>query len=72
VREGVEHLAKMGVIPVLRPITIQPLRKEEIKATRPDAKRLLKLAWMTREIIDKYGLRVDSRRRCVLPVRAAI
>jgi biotin synthase-related radical SAM superfamily protein len=59
VREGVEHLAKMGVIPVLRPITIQPLRKDELEASRPRAERLLKLARMTREIIDKYGLRVD-------------
>jgi len=67
VREGVEHLAKIGVIPVLRPITIQPLRKDELEAaTRPDAERLLKLAWMTREIIDKYGLRVDvSQTMCL-------
>ncbi len=66
VREGVEHLAKMGVIPVLRPITIQPLRKDELEATRPSAERLLKLALMTREIIDKYGLRVDvSQTMCL-------
>jgi biotin synthase-related radical SAM superfamily protein len=58
VREGVEYLAKMGVIPVLRPITIQPLRKDELEATRPSAERLLKLARMTREIIATYGLRV--------------
>jgi len=67
VREGVEHLAKIGVIPVLRPITIQPLRKDELEAaTRPDAERLLKLARMTRELIDKYGLRVDvSQTMCL-------
>jgi biotin synthase-related radical SAM superfamily protein len=59
VRGGVEHLVKMGVIPVLRPITIQPLRKDELEATRSRAERLLKLALMTRGIIDKYGLRVD-------------
>ncbi|MEA2074772.1 MAG: hypothetical protein U9O85_03440 [Euryarchaeota archaeon] len=65
-REGVEHLAKVGVIPVLRPITIQPLRKDELEATRPRAERLLKLALMTREIIDKYGLRVDvSQTMCL-------
>ena len=58
-RGGVEHLAKVGVIPILRPITIQPLRKGELEATRPRAERLLKLALMTRGIIDKYGLRVD-------------
>jgi biotin synthase-related radical SAM superfamily protein len=66
VREGVEHVAKMGVIPVLRPITIQPLRKDELEATRPSAERLLKLALMTREIIDMYGLRVDvSQTMCL-------
>jgi len=66
VREGVEHLAKMGVIPVLRPITIQPLRKDELEATRPSAERLLKLARMTREILDKYGLRVEvSQTMCL-------
>jgi biotin synthase-related radical SAM superfamily protein len=59
VREGVEYLARMGVIPVLRPITIQPLRKDELEATRPSAERLLTLARMTREIIATYGLRVE-------------
>ena len=66
-REGVEHLAKIGVIPVLRPITIQPLRKDELEATRPRAERLLRLARMTREILDKYGLRVDVSQTMCLP-----
>ncbi|MDI6885157.1 MAG: hypothetical protein QMD22_02185 [archaeon] len=66
-REGVEYLAKMGVIPILRPITIPPLRKGEITATRPTAERLLKLAKMTREILDKYGLRVDVSQTMCLP-----
>jgi biotin synthase-related radical SAM superfamily protein len=67
VREGVEYLAKMGVIPVLRPITIPPLRKDELEATQPSAERLLKLARMTREILDKYGLRVDVSQTMCLP-----
>jgi biotin synthase-related radical SAM superfamily protein len=67
VREGVEYLAKMGVIPVLRPITIPPLRKDELEATRPSAERLLKLAMMTREILDTYGLRVDVAETMCLP-----
>jgi len=66
VREGVEHLARMGVIPILRPITIQPLRKYELEAARPSAERLLKLARMTSEILDKYGLHVDvSQTMCL-------
>jgi biotin synthase-related radical SAM superfamily protein len=63
----VEYLAKMGVIPVLRPITIPPLRKEELEATRPSAERLLKLAQMTREILDKYGLHVEVAQTMCLP-----
>ena len=60
VRQGVESLAQMGVIPVLRPISKSPLRQEELKtATRPSPERLLKLTRMTREILDKYGLRAD-------------
>jgi len=61
VRQGVEYLAEMGVIPVLRPISITPLRKEELTmATRPSPERLLKLTKMTREILEKYGLSVDA------------
>lgn len=57
VRKGVDYLAKMGVIAVLRPISISPLRKEELKtAVRPGPERLLKLTTMTREILKKYGL----------------
>jgi biotin synthase-related radical SAM superfamily protein len=67
VREGVEYLAKMGVIPVLRPITIPPLRKDELVATRPSAERLLKLTKMTREILYTYGLRVDVAETMCLP-----
>jgi biotin synthase-related radical SAM superfamily protein len=66
VRQGVEYLAKMGVIAVLRPITLSPYRKGEISATRPDAERLLNLAKMTRGILEKYGLSVDvSQTMCL-------
>jgi biotin synthase-related radical SAM superfamily protein len=67
VRQGVEYLAKMGVIPILRPITIQPLRKGEIVATRPSADRLLKLTKMTHEILDKHSLSVEASKTMCLP-----
>jgi biotin synthase-related radical SAM superfamily protein len=67
VRQGVEYLAKMGVIPILRPITIQPLRRGEIRATRPRAERLLKLTKMTQEILYKYGLSVEVSKTMCLP-----
>jgi biotin synthase-related radical SAM superfamily protein len=67
VRQGVEYLAKMGVIPILRPITIPPLRKGEITATRPSAERLLKLTKMNHEILDKCGLNVEVSQTMCLP-----
>jgi biotin synthase-related radical SAM superfamily protein len=67
VRKGVEYLAKMGVIAVLRPITISPYRKGEISAIRPDAARLLKLTKMTRDILKKYDLHVEVSQTMCLP-----
>jgi biotin synthase-related radical SAM superfamily protein len=67
VHAGVEYLAKMGVIPILRPITIPPLRKDELEATRPSGERLLKLGMMTREIVEKYGLNVEESQTMCLP-----
>jgi biotin synthase-related radical SAM superfamily protein len=67
VRKGVEYLAKIGVIAVLRPITISPYRQGEISATRPSAERLLRLTKMTREILDTYDLDVTvSQTMCLL------
>lgn len=67
VRKGVEYLAKMGVIAVLRPITISPYREGEISATRPNAGRLLKLTKMTRDILQKYDLHVEVSQTMCLP-----
>ena len=67
VRKGVEYLAKMGVIAVLRPITISPYRQGEISATRPSAERLIRLTKMTHEILNKYDLDVTvSQTMCLL------
>jgi biotin synthase-related radical SAM superfamily protein len=67
VRKGVEYLANMGVIAVLRPITISPYRQGEISATRPSAERLLRLTRMTHEILNKYDLDVTvSQTMCLL------
>jgi len=56
VREGVEILAKIGVIPVLRPVNPHPLRSGDCFTERPSPERLLKLAKMEAEILKKYGL----------------
>jgi biotin synthase-related radical SAM superfamily protein len=67
VRQGVEYLAKMGVIAVLRPISISPLRKEALEgAVRPSPERLLELTAMTREILRKHGLSTrESQTMCL-------
>jgi biotin synthase-related radical SAM superfamily protein len=67
VHAGVEYLAKMGVIPILRPITLPPLRTGELEAERPGAERLLKLSRMTRTILAKYGLNVEESQTMCLP-----
>lgn len=67
VRQGAEYLAKMGVIPVLRPITISPYRRNEIEASRPTAERLLRLTKMVRQLLKKYDLHVDVAQTMCLP-----
>ncbi|MBN1134859.1 MAG: radical SAM protein [Methanosarcinaceae archaeon] len=67
VRAGVEELADIGVIPILRAINPHPLREGETTTIRPSAERLLKLAKMTRSILDKYGLRADVAQTMCLP-----
>lgn len=56
VRSGVETLAKLGVVPILRPINPHPLRSGECFAERPSRERLLNLAKMEKAILEKYGL----------------
>jgi len=56
VQEGIERLAKMGVIPILRPVNPHPLRVGECFTERPSPERLLKLAKIEAEILKKYEL----------------
>jgi biotin synthase-related radical SAM superfamily protein len=67
VLEGVKKLAEMGVIPILRPISPHPLRKGEVKAERPSAERLLRLARATRRVLEDNGLRADLAETMCLP-----
>jgi biotin synthase-related radical SAM superfamily protein len=55
---GMEELAKIGVIPILRAVVEHPLRGY-VDIKRPAAERLLQLAEKEREILDRYGLRCD-------------
>jgi len=58
-REGIEELAEIGVLPVLRAVYPHPLRRDDIKMTRPSAERLIDLARYTRGVLDEHGLRGD-------------
>ena len=56
VMEGIETLAKMGVIPILRPVNPHPLRIGDCFTERPSPERLLRLAKIEAEILKKHGL----------------
>lgn len=53
---GVETLARMGVIPILRPVNPHPLRTGDCYVERPSPERILKFAKIEAEILKKYGL----------------
>lgn len=67
VRDGVTYLAELGVIPILRPISASPLRAGEIAVERPSAERLLRLAVMTRETLERHDLDPRRARTMCLP-----
>ncbi|PWB53442.1 MAG: radical SAM protein [Candidatus Methanoperedenaceae archaeon] len=67
IEQNYEELAKMGVIPIIRAVGVHPLRFGELEAERPTARRLLKLAKMSRSILDKYGLDARVAKTMCLP-----
>jgi len=66
IMSGVEELAKIGVIPILRAAVEHPLRSY-VDIKRPAAERLLRLAEKEREILDRYGLRCDRAQTMCAP-----
>ncbi|MDD5048972.1 MAG: radical SAM protein [Methanoregulaceae archaeon] len=67
VRRGIYVLAGMGVIPVLRPVSPHPLRRNEIAVKRPGAERLIRLGRIERMALLRNGLRTDLARTMCLP-----
>ena len=67
VEAGLEELALMDVVPILRAASMHPLRVGEIEIERPTAERLLKLTRILRRILDEHGLRADVSRTMCLP-----
>jgi biotin synthase-related radical SAM superfamily protein len=67
VRKGIKRLTERCIIPILRPISPHPLRKNLKNIHRPDSTRLLKLGSMLKDMLDRQYLCVDkSRTMCLL------
>jgi biotin synthase-related radical SAM superfamily protein len=67
VERGVENLAKMGVIPILRPVSASPYRAGEIVIDRPSPERLQKLARIEKAVLRKYHLDASKAKTMCLP-----
>ncbi len=59
VLKGIKLLTSRCIIPILRPISPHPLRKD-VKINRPDTARLLKLGGMLKETLDRESLDVNK------------
>jgi biotin synthase-related radical SAM superfamily protein len=57
---GIEELAGMGVLPVLRAVYPHPLRAGEVEMVRPSPERLVDLARRLKRVLDDHGLRGDA------------
>jgi biotin synthase-related radical SAM superfamily protein len=55
-RQSIDELTEMGVIPVLRAAYPHPLRAGEVQVDRPSAERLLGLARHLKRALEKNGL----------------
>ncbi len=67
VEAGLEELASMDVVPIVRAASMHPLREGEVDIQRPTATRLLKLTKILRRILDEHGLRADVSQTMCLP-----
>jgi biotin synthase-related radical SAM superfamily protein len=58
-RQSMDELTEMGVMPILRAVYPHPLRVGETTMERPSAQRLLSLSRYLRRALDRHGLRGD-------------
>lgn len=65
VEKGIKLLTSRCIIPILRPISPSPLRKD-VKINRPDTERLLKLGNMLKDTLDHESLCVDKSKTMCL------
>lgn len=65
VQKGIKYLTRRCVIPILRPISPNPLRKD-VNINRPDAERLLRLGNMLKDMLNRQSLCIhESRTMCL-------
>lgn len=55
-RQGIDELAEMGVLPVLRAVFPHPLRVGEVEMKRPSAERLIGMARYLKRAQDEFDL----------------
>jgi biotin synthase-related radical SAM superfamily protein len=67
VKQGIDELVSMGVIPILRSANSHPLREGEVFIERPSAERLLMLNRYLKTKLDEQGLRADKFQTMCLP-----
>ncbi|WP_300609481.1 radical SAM protein [Methanohalophilus sp.] len=67
VEKGIKELIEIGVIPILRPASMHPLREGEIFIERPSAERLLRLTKFLQKELDKTDLDVGAFKTMCLP-----
>ncbi|MCS3923141.1 radical SAM protein [Methanosalsum natronophilum] len=65
--QGIEELASIGVIPILRAANLSPLREGEVYINRPTAERIMYLTRKLKEILDIHGLNAAVSRTMCLP-----
>jgi biotin synthase-related radical SAM superfamily protein len=58
-RQGIDELAEMGVMPILRAVFPHPLREGELEMDRPSKERLLGLAHHLKRTLEKNELYGD-------------
>lgn len=67
VEKGIKELIDIGVVPILRPASMHPLREGEVVIERPSTERLLKLTKILRRELDRAGLDPRVFRTMCLP-----
>jgi biotin synthase-related radical SAM superfamily protein len=58
-RQSIDEMTEMGVMPILRAVYPHPLRMGEAEMVRPSAEQLLSLSHHLRRALDRHGLRGD-------------